>query len=107
MSGEAITINCNSLRRIVELQKLKKFKGKGKKLFSFMYNIIDRVKVHGLLDAGTSEQDLASKFCNFFVYKIIIIRHRLKEYSIFFLKKGKGTRNATIQSGIRVLCAKR
>ena len=35
-----------------------------------MYDIIGRVKENLPPDSGTSEQDLASKFCNFFVDKI-------------------------------------
>ena len=52
-----------------------------------MYHIIGRVKENGLPDDGTSEQDLASKFCNFFVDKLTNIRDKLKEYSRFVLEK--------------------
>ena len=43
--------------------KIEEFKGNGKKLISLMYDIIGRVKENVLLDARTSEQDLARKFC--------------------------------------------
>ena len=58
-----------------------------KKLFSLMYDIIGRIKQNGLLDAGISKQDLANKFYNFFVNKIINIRDRLMDYSRFVLEK--------------------
>ena len=38
-------------------------------------------------DAGTSEKDLASKFCNFFVDKITNIRDRLRDDSRFVVEK--------------------
>ena len=52
-----------------------------------MYDIIASIKENRLPDVGTSEQDLASKFCNFFVNKITNIRDRLKDYSSFVLGK--------------------
>ena len=67
--------------------KKEEFKGDGKGLFSLMYDIIGRVKENVLPDSGTSEQDLASKFCNFFVDKITNIRDRLKDNSRFVVQK--------------------
>ena len=58
-----------------------------KRLFSLMYDIIGRVKENVLPDSGSSEQDLASKFCNFFVDKITNIRDRLKDNSSFVVQK--------------------
>ena len=52
-----------------------------------MYDIIGRMKENRLPDTGTSEQDLASKSCNFFVDKITNIRDRLKDYSSFVIEK--------------------
>ena len=52
-----------------------------------MYNIIGRVKENVLPDSGTSEQDLVSKFCNFFVDRITNIRDRLKDNSRFVVQK--------------------
>ena len=52
-----------------------------------MSDIIDRVKENVLPNSGTSEQDLASKFCNFFVDKITNIGDRLKDNSRFVLQK--------------------
>ena len=65
----------------------REIEGDGKRLFSLMYDIIGRVKEHVLPDSGTSEQDLVSKFCNFFVNKITNIRDRLKNNSRFFVQK--------------------
>ena len=67
--------------------KIEKFKGDGKRLLSLMYDIIGRVKENVLPDLGTSEQDLASKFCNIFVDKITNIRDRLKDNSKFVVQK--------------------
>ena len=64
---------------------IEKFKGDGKGLFSLMYDIM--IKENVLPDYGTSEQDLASKFCNFFVDKITIIMHRLKDHNKFVIQK--------------------
>ena len=50
-----------------------------------------RVKGHRLPDVGTSEQDLATKFCNFFVDKITDIRDRLKGYNSFVLENKRKT----------------
>ena len=52
-----------------------------------MYDIIGRVKENVLPDSGTSEQDRASKFCNFFVDKITNIRERCKDNSRFLVQK--------------------
>ena len=68
-------------------RKIEEFKGDGKRLFSLMYGIIGRVKGNVPPDSGTSEQDLASKFCNFFVDKITNIRDRLKDNSKFVVQK--------------------
>ena len=51
-----------------------------------MYAITGRVKENGLPDVGTSEQDLATKFCNFFVDKITNIR---KNSRVFVEKERK------------------
>ena len=67
--------------------KIEEFKGDEKRLFSLMYDIIGRVKEDVLPDYGTSEQDLASKFCNFFVNKITNITDRLKITADLFYKK--------------------
>ena len=85
--------------------KIEKFKGNGNKLFSLMYDIIGRVKENMLSDARISEQDLANKFCNFFLEKITNIRDKLRDNSRFVVEKQKN-RNARIQSGIRVLFTK-
>ena len=45
--------------------KIEDFKGNEKQIFGLMYDIIGRRKDNRLPDDGTSEQDLASKFCNF------------------------------------------
>ena len=60
---------------------------KEKRLFSLTYDIIGRVKENVLQDSGISEQDLAGKFCNFFVDKITNIRDRLKDNSRFVVQK--------------------
>ena len=52
-----------------------------------MYDIIGRVKENVLPDAGTSEQDPARNFCNFFVDKITNIWDRLRNNSRFVLEK--------------------
>ena len=52
-----------------------------------MYDTIGSVKENGLPEAGTSEQDLASKFCNFFVDKITNIKDRLRDNSRFVEKE--------------------
>ena len=52
-----------------------------------MCDIIGRVKENVLPDSGTSEQDLMSKFCNFFVEKITNIRDRCKDNSKFIVQK--------------------
>ena len=67
--------------------KIEEYKGNGKKLFSLMYDIIGRVKEIGLPDDDTSEQDLAGKFCNFFVDKITNIRDRPTDNSILVEEK--------------------
>ena len=67
--------------------RIEEFKGNGEQLFSLMYDIIGRVKENVLPDAGTSEQDLASKFCNLFVDKITNIRDRLRYNSRFVVEK--------------------
>ena len=46
-----------------------------------------QVKENGLPDVWTSEQDLASKFCNFFVDKITNIRDRLRDNRRFVVEK--------------------
>ena len=68
-------------------RKTEEFKGDGKRLFSLMYDIIGRVGENVLPDSGTLEQDLVSKFCNFFVDKITNIRDRLKDNSRFVVQK--------------------
>ena len=85
---------------------IEEFIGDGKRLFSLMYDIIGRVKENVLPDSGTSEQDLASKFCNFCVDKIANIIGILKDDSRFVVQKRKRTGNARIQAGSRVLCSK-
>ena len=52
-----------------------------------MYDIIGKVKGNVQPDSGTSEQDLASKFCNFFMDKIANIRDRLRDKSRFVVQK--------------------
>ena len=52
-----------------------------------MYDIIGKVKENVLPDSRTSEQDLASKFCNFFLDKIATIRDKLKDNSRFVVQK--------------------
>ena len=85
--------------------KIEEFKGDEKSLFSLTYDIIGKVKENVLPDSGTSEQELASKFCNFFVDKITNVRDRLKDNSRLVEQK-KRARSARIQSGIKVLCTK-
>ena len=67
--------------------KIEEFKGNGKRLFNLMYDIIGRVKENVLPDDGTSEQDLASRFCNFFVNKITNVRDRLRDNRRFVEEK--------------------
>ena len=52
-----------------------------------MYDILGRVKERVLPDSGTSEQNLASNFCNFFVDKTTNIRGKLKDNSRFLVQK--------------------
>ena len=52
-----------------------------------MCDIIGRVKENVLSDAEISEQDLASKFCNFFVDKKTNILDRLRDNSRFVVEK--------------------
>ena len=52
-----------------------------------MYDIIGRIKENVLPDAGTSEQDIASKLGNFFVDKITNIRDRLMDNSKFAVEE--------------------
>ena len=52
-----------------------------------MYDIMCRVNENVLPDAGTSEQDLASKFCNLFVDKITNIRDRFCNNRRFVVEK--------------------
>ena len=52
-----------------------------------MYDIIGRIKENGIPDAETSQKDLASKFCNFFLDKITKIRERLRDNSRFVVEK--------------------
>ena len=59
--------------------------------------LIGKVQENGLPDAGISEQDIASTFCNFSVDKTTNIRYRLKITADLF-RKGKGTQSARIQS---------
>ena len=68
-------------------RRIENFKGDGNGLFSLMYDIIGRVKENVLPDFGTSEQDLVSKFCNFFVDKITNIRNDLKDNNRFVVQK--------------------
>ena len=67
--------------------KIEKFLGDGKRLFSLKYDIIDRVNENVQPDSRTSEQDLASTFCIFFVDKITNIRDRLKKNNRFVIQK--------------------
>ena len=88
MSEESITTNWNSKEELLKLENRQiERKSKGKKLFGLIYDIIGRIKENRLMDAGTFEQDLAGKFCNFFVDKITNLRDRLKDYGSFVVEK--------------------
>ena len=71
-----------------------------------MYDIIGRVKVNVLPDSGTPEQDLASKFCNFFIDKITNIRDRLKDNSRFVVQKEREPGMLEFNQVSESLCAK-
>ena len=70
-----------------------------------MYDIISRVKENVLLDSETSEQDLASKFCNVFMDKITNIRDRLKDNSRFVVQKEREPGMLEFKQ-VTVLCSK-
>ena len=71
--------------------KIEKFKGNGEKLFDLMEDIVSKVKDNSPLEDGISEQNLATKFFNFFADKITNISNILKDYSSFVLDKEKET----------------
>ena len=71
-----------------------------------MYDIIGRVKENVLPDAGTSEQDLPSKFCNFFVDMITNIGVRLRDNSRFVVQREREPGMLELNQVLRVLCAK-
>ena len=54
-----------------------------------MYDIIGKVKENSLPGDVISEENLARKFCNFFVDKITNIRNMLKDYVSFVLDCGE------------------
>ena len=81
MSGEAITKKLEFTKKNYLNMKIEEFKGNGKKIFDLMYDIIGRDKENGLPDAGTSKQDLASKFSIYFVDKITSLRDGLNDHS--------------------------
>ena len=54
-------------------KKMEKFKGNGEKLFDLTCDITGNIK-NSLHNDGILKENLASKFCYFFVYKITCIR---------------------------------